>query len=204
MGFLSFFRKGNKEESEHEANGRTAPVEEPTSAEGTAASRGNSDEAAMEELFSSQEVADILSSGVRPVTLERVCAIFDADEFRYEYSKEDEQIDIGFDGFGFRFRLAGEENEIIHMTSAYLESIDLALKEDLLQFIEDWHRDKIWPKLFYLNRNEIELRVNAEYAFDCEDGISDKQLKQLITCFVATSNQAFTQMLEQLGLPAPE
>lgn len=202
MDFRKFFSiwrdpqepERDPQEPENTAQEPELDPQEPQAEEPIAAST-------IDDLLPQSQIDDIVASAMRPVSLERVCAIFDQDNYRYEYSREEEQIDIGFDGFGFRFRLAGEQNEIIHMTSAYLEPIELAQEEELLQFIEDWHRDRIWPKLFYINYNEIELRINAEYAFDCERGINDQQLYQLIKCFVGTSHQAFTALIDQLNLP---
>ena len=70
---------------------------------------------------------------------------------------------------------------------------------ELNGLIEDWHRDRIWPKAFYAPTDDGTLRVMTEVNVDYEHGATDAQLLQQINCSIATQLSLYDHIRETLG-----
>lgn len=138
--------------------------------------------------------------GLRPLTQERLTKIFDTQGWHYGI---DDDGDLGgrWDGAGFYFFTAGAQKEILHISSAMAESVPTEREDELLNLLEDWNRDRIWPKSYYMTTADGSLSVRAEVNVDYEQGVTDEQLLQHVSCALGTSLQLYTHIRDSLGIP---
>ena len=138
--------------------------------------------------------------GLRPLSQERLTTIFDTQSWHYGI---DDDGDLGgrWDGAGFFFFIAGPQQEILHISSAMAERIPAEREDELLTLLEDWNRDHIWPKSYYMVTDTDDLSVRAEVNVDYEHGVTDEQLLQHVSCALGTSLQLYEHLRETMGIP---
>jgi hypothetical protein len=81
-----------------------------------------------------------------PISRDRLEAVLKARDYRYFIDSEG---DIGgsWDGHLFYFFFYGEHREILQIRGRWNRELPLALRPQVLEVIDQWHRDKIWPTL---------------------------------------------------------
>ncbi len=139
------------------------------------------------------------SDEIRPISQERLKALMDREGWHYQI---DDDGDLGgrWDNSYFYFILAGRQKEILHIVARMREEIPQEVHDEFLVFIEDWHRDKIWPKAYYSLDNAARMFLHAEVNVDHEHGASDAQLFQQIKCALGTCGQLFDAVRERFGI----
>ena len=149
--------------------------------------------------FSSSESGD----SVRPISKERIEKIFDGQGWYYGRD-DDDDVCGRCDGAPFFFLFMGQMNEILSVTSRMAEEVPMEQEAELNGVIEDWHRDRIWPKAFYAPTDDGTLRVMTEVNVDYEHGATDAQLLQQINCSIATQLSLYDHIRETLGIEKEE
>ncbi|MDR2722205.1 MAG: YbjN domain-containing protein [Cellulomonadaceae bacterium] len=96
-----------------------------------------------------------------------------------------------WDGNQFWFLLLGDHKEVLQVRARWANTVDDSARLSILQAANDWNRDRLWPKVYV--REEDELAVYAEVSVDFEHGATDAQLADTISCGLATATQFFTQ-----------
>ncbi|WP_051259447.1 YbjN domain-containing protein [Schaalia suimastitidis] len=149
--------------------------------------------------FSKSEPAD----SIRPISQERLVELFKKEGWHYDI---DGDGDLGgrWDNGYFFFILAGKAKEILHISARMREEIPAEVADEFLVFIEDWHREKIWPKLYHHYNDAGQMFLHAEVNVDYEFGATDAQLMQQIHCALGTSLQAFKTAKERFNLSSPD
>lgn len=67
--------------------------------------------------------------------------------------------------------------------------------------LNDWHRDKLWPKAYVLpSKNTGRLQVVTEVPIDYEYGANDAQLLQHLHCALATNRDLFETLMSAFDL----
>jgi Putative bacterial sensory transduction regulator len=61
---------------------------------------------------------------------------------------------------------------------------------DLEEFVNDWHRDRIWPTLV-LGASDAGLTLYARIGVDTAAGLTDAQLREYLRVGVGTTKQCF-------------
>ena len=89
----------------------------------------------------------------------------------------------------------------MQVTARMAEEVPAEREDELASVIEDWHRDRIWPKAFYAPSEAGPLRIMTEVNVDYEHGATDAQLLQHVNCAIATSLSLFDHIRETLGIP---
>ena len=112
---------------------------------------------------------------------------------------DDGDITGTWDGHRFWFLLLGEDHEILQVRGRWSETIHATSRLDALQVVNDWNRERIWPKV-YLRGESPGLALYAEISVDFEHGATDAQLGQIISCGLGTAVQLFHAIGEQLHL----
>ena len=141
---------------------------------------------------------------VRPVTQDRIAALFDREEWHYKID-DDGDLMGWWDANPYYFILAGENKEILQIVGYLDQSIGQEHLSELRVFIEDWHRDHYWPKAYFLTDPETgELRLSASVPIDDEFGVTDAQLFQHVKCGLGTIGQIFDAAVEHFHLVTPE
>ncbi|MFP3380700.1 YbjN domain-containing protein, partial [Bacillus sp. SIMBA_069] len=69
-----------------------------------------------------------------------------------------------------------------------------ASKDEILLLINEWHRDRPWPKAFATVDDVGDLRIQASHSYDLEHGVTDEQLAQFLDCSLSTILQFFQYM----------
>ena len=59
--------------------------------------------------------------------------------------------------------------------------------------VNDWNRDRIWPKA-YLREEDEGLALYGETSAELSSGVTDDQLGRLVDCGLATAIQLFEAM----------
>ncbi|WP_026461010.1 YbjN domain-containing protein [Schaalia suimastitidis] len=131
------------------------------------------------------------------ISRERITAIFDKEGWNYHIDNEG---DLGgmWDDNNFHFMLRGNDKEILMILGRWHDNLPIEKLEQLREFITTWHRTKLWPKCYHRIDDEGKIRVFTEVAIDHEHGANDDQLAQHIHCALATSNQFFKALVEEV------
>jgi hypothetical protein len=110
---------------------------------------------------------------------------------------DDGDITGTWDGNRFWFLLLGDHQEILQVRGRWSTTVPVASRLPLLQAVNDWNRERIWPKV-YVRQESTELAVYAEVSVDLEHGATDEQLGQIVSCGLGTAVQLFSTIGEQL------
>lgn len=129
---------------------------------------------------------------VRPVNRERVLDVLRSQGYRIT-ELADGVLAGAWDGNTFTIALVGASSDVLRVRGSWHDPLDPTLEGDLGRMINDWNRDRIWPKV-YTRRIEDALRVHAETCFDLGDGVTDAQLVELLACGLGTGVQFFTTL----------
>lgn len=136
-----------------------------------------------------------------PVSRERIVALLEAAEWNVSVD-DDGDVFGTWDGNLFYFFLMGENEEILHVRARWAGSVPLGSQADLLPFLDESHRERLWPKA-YTREDGDSTGVYAEVSTDLEHGVADDQLEQLLKCGLFTSLQLFDRLSEAFPQWAP-
>ncbi|EEH63738.1 hypothetical protein HMPREF0044_0757 [Gleimia coleocanis DSM 15436] len=146
-----------------------------------------------------------------PLTLERVTQHFDEEGYNYGIIDADPaegsraKIESGWDGIPFLFNFNGQEGEILTVFAQSSVDIPLDAEDQLDAFIENWHREHYFPKVYTRRASaDTALRVCCEHSIDLEHGVTDKQLALQLHCAIATSLDAIRTGYAELGISLEE
>ncbi|MGO1318299.1 MAG: YbjN domain-containing protein [Cellulomonadaceae bacterium] len=106
-----------------------------------------------------------------------------------------------WNGCRFWFLLLGPRQEILQVRGRWRLALPRATHLGALRAINDWNRDRIWPKV-YLRDEGPGLVLYAETSFDLEAGVTDAQLATYVSCGLASGVLVFDAMTENYG-PRP-
>ena len=98
-----------------------------------------------------------------------------------------------WDGSRFWFLLLGEQQEILQVRGRWHRSLQLDQREVASLAVNDWNRERIWPKA-YLREEEGVLALYSEVSADFEPGVTEPQLAQLLACGLGTGVQMFSSL----------
>lgn len=134
-----------------------------------------------------------------PLSQQRIKDLLNKDGYVYDV---DDEGDLGgrWDHSFIYFFIMGKKQEILNISGRFLIPIPEEQIDEARLFIEDWHRDHMWPKAYIFTDNHGRYRVSAEVALDHEHGVSDAQLHQHIKCAIGTIHQCFDGLRESLDL----
>ncbi len=127
-----------------------------------------------------------------PISRDRLEAVLKARDYRYFIDSEG---DIGgsWDGHLFYFFFYGEHREILQIRGRWNRELPLALRPQVLEVIDQWHREKIWPKV-YTRVNDENVAVYCEFTIDLEQGVTDEQLNILLSLGISPACSAFDHL----------
>ncbi|MBD7920078.1 YbjN domain-containing protein [Cellulomonas sp. Sa3CUA2] len=141
----------------------------------------------------------------RPLTRDRVADYLLARGYRFVVD-DDGDLTGTWDGSRFWFLLLGEQQEILQVRGRWHRSLPLEQRRALALALNDWNRERIWPKA-YAREEEGMLAVYAEVSADLEPGVTDVQLAQLLACGLGTGVQLFAALdpiVPADGAPPPD
>ena len=128
-----------------------------------------------------------------PVTQERLVQLFKDKGWHY-FIDSDGDLGGTWDDDTFYFMLRGENKEILHIQSMWHLSLPMDKLDQVRRFIVEWHRSKLWPKVYHRINDEGVIRIFCENSVDWEHGASDDQLMQQISCALGTSAEFYREL----------
>jgi hypothetical protein len=137
-----------------------------------------------------------LPSTLPRLTHRRVTESLQRQGWRYAIDS-DGDIMGNWDHNQFFFFLTGPSKQILHVQGYWYQNLPLDLRVEALVAINEWHRDKLWPKGYLRVDDAGRVWVQADHIVDWEHGITDEQLDLTITCALVTSLQLFDFMAER-------
>jgi len=131
-----------------------------------------------------------LGEAPTPLTIERVAAELSRRE--YEFQTDDDGDLTGlWDGNRFWFILMGHNHEVLQVRGRWGRELPPEARTAALQAINDWNRDRLWPKVYL--RDEGEVAIYTEVSVDFEPGATNAQIADTIACGLVTATQFFNQ-----------
>ena len=132
----------------------------------------------------------------RPLTAERLAARLAALGYRVS---ADDDVDIGgvWGQDRFWFLRVGSAREILQVRGRWRRTLPLEQRADVLLALNDWNRDRIWPKA-YLRTEDGRTAVYAEVSVDLADGVTDDQIDAVIGRGLAAGGRLFGALAQQM------
>lgn len=137
-----------------------------------------------------------------PITRERVSAYLQQRGYSYRFD-DDGDITGTWDGNRFWFLLLGPGEEILQVRGRWHRTLPPAGRMSTLQTINDWNRERIWPKA-YVRPESAGLSLYTEVSVDFSPGATDDQLHQMVACGLGTAVQLFASVSAMLPPEAKE
>ncbi len=101
----------------------------------------------------------------------------------------------------FWFMVLGDRQEVLQVRGRASVELPAERRAAALLAVNDWNRDRIWPKA-YLREENDGVALYGEVSADLEHGATDDQLARLVDCGLATCIQLFEAMVRAQP-PAP-
>lgn len=132
----------------------------------------------------------------RPLTAERLAARLAALGYRVS---TDDDGDIGgvWGQDRFWFLRMGSAREILQIRGRWRRTLPLEQRADVLLALNDWNRDRIWPKA-YLRTEDGRTAVYAEVSVDLADGVTDDQIDAALGRGLAAGGRLFGALAQQM------
>jgi hypothetical protein len=136
-----------------------------------------------------------------PLDMTRIEEYLASKDFRF-VRDADGDVTGNWDDNRFWFMLLGGRQEIVQVRGRWDKPIPLADRSLALHVVNDWNRERIWPKV-YLRTEDESLALYCEVSADFSAGATDAQLAQLLACGLGTGVQFFATVEGHLseGLP---
>ena len=130
-----------------------------------------------------------------PLTQDAIKAVLDGWDAHYAV---DDEGDIGgyWDGHLFYFFQGGQEGTVLTVRGRWGRRVGSDELGPMTALLNAWHDDKIWPKA-YARPEGDDLGVYGEVSTPLGAGVTGDQLKDLISCGLATTLQLFEHLDEQ-------
>ncbi len=146
--------------------------------------------------FTKQDGGSAVSGDITlPVTLERMQQVIAAMD--YSVDLDDEGYLWGFwDERYFDFRIFGDA-VVLQVRGVWGGIPEPAEVEALTLAANAWNTDKLFPKVFVLAKDDGSHVVMGEINVPVSEGMSDKQLADVVNAGLATGEEFFTTLDEQ-------
>lgn len=154
--------------------------------------------------------AGAADSGTKPapveiptlVTRDRIAAYLHAREYNFSLD-EDGDLTGTWDGNRFWFMLLGPDQDIVQVRGRWHRALAPVSRLTALQAINDWNRDRIWPKAYLRDEGEV-LGVYTEFSVDLGPGVTKDQLDLIVAGGLGTSIQLFSTLSATLPPELPD
>lgn len=115
----------------------------------------------------------------------------------------DSDGDLGgyWDGHLFYFLRSGGDGTALTIRGRWNREIRVDERQTVLELINTWHVEKIWPKA-YVRTEEEDLGVYTEVSTALGSGVTHAQLGDLMSCALSTSLQLFDLLDENFPAAA--
>lgn len=91
----------------------------------------------------------------------------------------------------FLFVLYGEEPTLLQIRGTWNREASIERLDEILDLVNDWNTDRIWPKAYARVRDDGAVTVNAEVSVNFAAGATDAQIGQVLRCGIASGTSFF-------------
>lgn len=127
-----------------------------------------------------------------PLSVARIAAVLSRRGFSFT-TDEDGDVTGIWDGHRFWLMVTGEAGDVLQVRGVWNRAVPLERRRALRLAVNDWNRDRLWPKVYYRTEGE-EIAVYAEHSIDLEPGVNDAQLDHAIACGLLSGVQVFGEL----------
>lgn len=110
---------------------------------------------------------------------------------------DDGDITGTWDGNRFWFMLLGADKDIIQVRGRWHRPLAESSRVATLQIVNDWNRDRIWPKA-YVRRENGALSLYTEHSVDFGPGATQDQIDETLAGGLGNSLQLFASVAASL------
>lgn len=135
-----------------------------------------------------------------PISHDRVVAYLESRDYRFSLDDDGDPVGI-WDKNLVWFMFLGSESSFLQVRARWHRKVPASGRLALLQALNDWNRDKLWPKAFTRAEDDHPgfLHVYAEISNDFSAGATDRQLAQAID----VSLESALMFFDSLGASLP-
>lgn len=134
-----------------------------------------------------------------PVDRERVTDFLTAKEYKFTVDDNSNLFGI-WDGNPFWFIFLGESKSCFQVRSRWKRELSESARASVLYAVNDWNRDKIWPKsAVFVDEEQHHLQVHAEVSFDFTAGATKPQFEYAFGYAMDTSMQFYEYMESRIS-----
>ena len=130
-----------------------------------------------------------------PVTRERLIDVLADQEYKFSIDDDGDPVGV-WDQNLVWFMFLGAQKSFLQVRARWHRKVADNSRLALLQAMNDWNRDKLWPKVF--TRQEPDspgfLHVYTEVSTDFTAGATDDQLRQAVLVALEASSRFFTSL----------
>ncbi|TDE90792.1 YbjN domain-containing protein [Occultella glacieicola] len=101
--------------------------------------------------------------------------------------------------YPFELAIRVGEVSVLQVRGSFAHPITAARESDLIGFANDWHREHIWPTVFWSSDAEDRLTVRTLYVADFSGGATDEQFAEAVNLGLATSGQCLRALTAAFG-----
>lgn len=127
------------------------------------------------------------------------------DQMELKYVVDDDgDLAAPWEGFRVYFMFRGDNQELYAVRTFYDRSYSIESKSDMLEVIDEWNRDTLWPKVYTHTHDDGVVRLIGESQMVVTGGVNLEHFVSSTASWVQASI-AFDQWLnERLGLDTEE
>ncbi|WP_370096871.1 YbjN domain-containing protein [Streptacidiphilus sp. MAP12-20] len=152
--------------------------------------------------FGGQEPQPQTPQGPPPVIIpdaDLVKQLLDQMELKHGVDDEGDVV-APWEDFQIYFMFRGEQKELFAVRAFYNHSVELAGKHGLLEALDEWNRETLWPKVYTHTHDDGVLRVVGETQMIVGMGVNINYFMAMVVNWVQASVTFNQWMNERLGL----
>ena len=130
------------------------------------------------------------------VTRDRLASYLGSRGYTFRLD-EDGDITGTWDGNRFWFMLLGVDKDIIQVRGRWHRPLAESNRIATLQIVNDWNRDRIWPKA-YVRRENGALSLYTEHSVDFGPGATQDQIDETLAGGLGNALQLFASVAASL------
>lgn len=131
-----------------------------------------------------------------PVTRDRVASYLGSRGYTFRLD-DDGDLTGTWDGNRFWFMLLGTDEDIIQVRGRWHRPLPESDRVTTLQIVNDWNRDRIWPKAYLRSENRA-LSLYTEHSVDFGPGATQAQIDETLAGGLGNSLQLFASVAASL------
>jgi hypothetical protein len=152
--------------------------------------------------FGGQQPNPQQGSGVPPVVQpdqDLVKQLLDQMELKYVVD-DDGDLAAPWEGFRVYFMFRGDNKELYAVRTFYDRAYSIETKGDLLEVIDEWNRDTLWPKVYTHTHDDGIVRLIGESQMVVTGGVNLEHFVSSTASWVQASISFDQWLTERLGL----